>query len=89
MQANTPSNDDIGDVHEHVQQIVQYLSQNPYATVEAEINGAACVVIAAVEDEQMENVQPLFIIPSAELILHINDTEDKKPIFGISKTHLN
>lgn len=86
---NTPSNEEIDNIPEHVSQLIQYLASNPYATVEAKINGASCVIIAAVEDKDMENVQPLFIIPSAELILHINDPDDEKPIFGISKTHLN
>jgi hypothetical protein len=66
-----------------------YISQNPYAAVEAEINGADCIVIAAVESEEMEQVNPMFIIPSPELILYVTDPEDKKPIFAISTPHLN
>jgi hypothetical protein len=68
---------------------MKYLAENPYATVEAEINGAPCTVIAAVESREMKQVQPMFIIPSPELILHVVDIEDKRPIFGIAANHLN
>jgi hypothetical protein len=77
------------EVNALIQSYMQYLAENPYATVDAEINGAPCTVIAAVESKEMQQVQPLFIIPSPELILHVVDIEDKKPIFGIAANSLN
>jgi hypothetical protein len=84
MQTNILSNEE---VNERVQEIMKYLTENPYGAVEAEINGAPCIVIAAVESAEMESVNPMFIIPSPELILHVVDTDDKKPIFAISTAH--
>jgi hypothetical protein len=91
MQTNIPSKEEhtTEEINDQVQGIMKYLSENPYATVEAEINGASCIVIAAVESEKMENVQPMFILPSPELILHVVDTDDKKPIFSIAREALN
>lgn len=77
------------DVNKLVQEYVKYLSENPYGAVEAEIHGAPCTVIAAVESEAMEQVQPMFIIPSPELIMNVVDMDDKQPIFAIVTNHLN
>lgn len=82
MQTNIPSSQE--EVTEAVNSIVEYLQGNPYGAVEAEVAGTPCVVIAAVADQTMKDVQPLFIIPSPELILSIVDPEDKKPIFGVA-----
>lgn len=89
MQTNIPSNASSEDVNDLVKSYIQYLSENPYGAVHAEINGAPCTVIAAVENEEMELVQPMFIIPSPELIIHVVDADDKKPIFGIASNQLN
>lgn len=77
------------EVNELVRAYIEYLAENPYGTVTAEINGAPCTVIAAVEGEEMQQVQPMFIIPSPELILAIVDIDDKEPIFGLDHKNLN
>jgi hypothetical protein len=77
------------EVNQLVKAYIEYLSNNPYGAVAAEINGALCTVVAAVESEEMNQVQPMFIIPSPELILNIVDVDDKQPIFGISRENLN
>jgi len=86
MQTNILSNEE---VNERVQEIIKYLSANPYGAVEAEINDAPCIVIAAVESQEMESVNPLFIIPSPELILHVVDPDDKKALFAITLPNMN
>lgn len=90
MQTNIPSNiTSSEDINDMVSNIMEYLKANPYGAVDALIADQPCIVIAAVDNEEMKNVQPMFIIPSPELILTIVDTEKKAPIFGFVPNNLN
>ena len=84
MRSNILNEYDLNDV---LANYIDYLQNNEYAAMEAELFGLPIILVAAKPlDDDDENVQPMFIIPSDELVLHIKDPESGDTVFGLANT---